>query len=72
MENITEYFAHSQAVCTRPLLGGEGPGNEPSVMHAFDTMAITRSLTTIVYSITQLINDPVYQEGINHNYASNN
>ena len=28
MENITEYFAHAQAVCTRPLLGGEGPGNK--------------------------------------------
>ena len=26
MENITEYFAHAQAVCTRPLLKGEGPG----------------------------------------------
>ena len=25
--NITD-FAHAQAVCTRPLLGGEGPGNE--------------------------------------------
>ena len=27
-ENITKYFAHAQAVCTRPLLGGEGPGNK--------------------------------------------
>ena len=26
-ENITEYFAHVQAVCTRHLLGG-GPGDE--------------------------------------------
>ena len=32
-ENITEYFAHAQAVCTRPLLGGwggRGPGDEAS------------------------------------------
>ena len=32
MENITEYLAHAQTVCTRPLLGegggGEGTGNE--------------------------------------------
>ena len=27
-ENITEYFVHAQTVCTRPLLGGEGPGDE--------------------------------------------
>ena len=27
-ENITEYIAHAQTVCTRPLLGGEGPGDE--------------------------------------------
>ena len=29
-ENITEYLAHAQAVCTRPLLGGGGggPGDE--------------------------------------------
>ena len=25
-ENITEYFAHAQTVCTRPLLGGGGGG----------------------------------------------
>ena len=25
-ENVTEYFAHAQAVCTRPLLGGRGGG----------------------------------------------
>ena len=30
MENVTEYFAHVQTVCTRPLLGGEGPGDEAS------------------------------------------
>ena len=29
-ENITEYFAHVQAVCTRPLLRGEGPRDEAS------------------------------------------
>ena len=23
-----EYYAHAQTVCTRPLLGGEGPGDE--------------------------------------------
>ena len=28
MENITEYIAHAQTVCTRPLLGGVGPGDE--------------------------------------------
>ena len=22
------YYAHAQTVCTRPLLGGEGPGDE--------------------------------------------
>ena len=27
-ENITEYFAHVHAVCTRPLLWGKGPGDE--------------------------------------------
>ena len=27
-ENITEYFVHAQTVCTSPLLGGEGPGDE--------------------------------------------
>ena len=30
MENITEYFTHVQAVCTRPLLSGEGPRDEAS------------------------------------------
>ena len=25
-EHITEYFAHAQVVCTRPLLGGGGGG----------------------------------------------
>ena len=25
-ENITEYFAHAQAVCIRPLLGESGEG----------------------------------------------
>ena len=41
-ENITEYIAHAQTVCTRPLLGGEGgegPGDEakylPSVRVLF-------------------------------------
>ena len=29
-----EYFAHAQAVCTRTLLGGEGPGNEASTYSA--------------------------------------
>ena len=24
------YYAHAQTVCTRPLLGGEGPGDEAS------------------------------------------
>ena len=30
MEKTTDYFAHVQTVCTRPLLegGGGGPGNE--------------------------------------------
>ena len=28
MENIAEYFAHVQTVCTRPLLGGDRPGDE--------------------------------------------
>ena len=23
-----DIYAHAQTVCTRPLLGGEGPGNE--------------------------------------------
>ena len=32
-ENITEYLAHAQAVCTRPLLGGGGGvGNEVMVL----------------------------------------
>ena len=30
-ENVTEYFMHAQAVCTRPLLGEEGPGDEATV-----------------------------------------
>ena len=34
-ENITEYFEHAQAVCIRPLLGGEGPGNEASMRYDF-------------------------------------
>ena len=24
------YYTHAQTVCTRPLLGGEGPGDEAS------------------------------------------
>ena len=27
-ENVTGYYAHAQTVSTRPLFGGEGPGNE--------------------------------------------
>ena len=33
-ENITEYIAHVQTVCTRPLLGGEGPGDEAKLMQS--------------------------------------
>ena len=31
MENIMEYFVHVQTVCTRPLLRGEGPGDEATM-----------------------------------------
>ena len=31
-ENKAEYFVHTQTVCTRPLLGGEGPGDEASIV----------------------------------------
>ena len=36
-----EYIAHAQTVCTRPLLGGEGPGDEAKSgvdqgVHAFN------------------------------------
>jgi len=30
-----EYIAHVQTVCTRPLLGGEGPGDEASYSNEF-------------------------------------
>ena len=42
-ENITEYFAHAQAVCIRPLLGGEGPGNEASMQYDFLIIVIISS-----------------------------
>ena len=34
-KNVTEYFAHEQAVCIRPLLrgGGEGSGDEDVVLY---------------------------------------
>ena len=25
------YYAHAQTVCTRPLLGGKGPGDEANI-----------------------------------------
>ena len=31
-----KYFAHAQTVCTRHLLGGEGPGNEAHKHHVID------------------------------------
>ena len=37
MENIMEYIAHAQTVCTRPLLGGEGPGDEAKMELALTT-----------------------------------
>ena len=31
-----KYFVHAQTVCTRHLLGGEGPGNEARKHHVID------------------------------------
>ena len=42
------YYVHAQTVCTRPLLGGEGPGNEAIAMHALMTAGlIPRSLPPV-------------------------
>ena len=30
---IWGYYAHAQTVCTRPLLGGGGPGDEANNIH---------------------------------------
>ena len=29
------YYMHAQTACTRPLLGGEGPGDEASMPYFF-------------------------------------
>ena len=42
-----KYFVHAQAVCTRPLLGGEGPGDEAMYIYTYvDALSISLILYT--------------------------
>ena len=43
MENIMEYFAHAQTVCTRSLLKGKGPGYEAILNPCFPFQSLSCS-----------------------------
>ena len=38
------YYVHAQTVCTKPLLGGEGPGDEASV-HALSLFSFDHHIS---------------------------
>ena len=51
MKNLTEYFAHAQTMCARPLLGGEGPLGGSQLQqkaHPKGLLHVYRSSTTPV------------------------
>ena len=50
-ESTPEYFSHVQTVCTRPLLGGEGPGDEANLFSALllDLLILNPKLPCNIY-----------------------
>ena len=53
-----KYFAHAQAVRTRPLLGGEGPGDE-----ANEGLAQTHS-NWVYFSLGREVGEYIFVSGL--------
>ena len=60
---------HVQTVCTRPLLGGEGPGDEASMPYFFKAPNLPTHLLDI---LTALTNHPQFKICVDHHFWKKN